>query len=229
MQVLRVERTSDLPGALEELGFMRPLPTLVLVGAAERLTPPDLERLDPVLDELAAAVERVGAAVVDGGTDAGVMRLIGRARARGRDFPLLGVVVAALAGEPGAALEAGQASLEPNHSHVLLVPGGVWGDEVPWLARVAGLLAGGAPSATVLVNGGEIAYADAAASIAEGRRVLAVAGSGGAADAVAAAVRGEPAGERARALVASDLVRAVELRDDSGLPLLEEIERILSG
>ena len=229
MRVLRLERTSDLPEALEELGFTRPLPTIVVVGAAERLTSAELELLEPVLEELAALAERTGAAVVDGGTDAGVMRLVGRARGRGRDFPLVGVAVAALASPPGAEPATGQASLEPNHSHVLLVPGAVWGDEVPWLARVAGMLAGGAPSATVLLNGGEISYADAAASIAAGRRVLAVAGTGGAADAVVEAIRGEPADEPARALAASDLVRAVGLRDDSGPSLVEEVERIVCG
>ena len=229
MRVLRLERTSDLPAALTELGFTRPLPTIVVVGAADRLTSAELEFLEPVLDDLAALVERTGAAVVDGGTDAGVMRLVGRARGRGRDFPLVGVVVAALAGEPGAEPAAGQAPLEPNHSHVLLVPGAAWGDEVPWLARVAGALAAGAPSATVLLNGGDISYADAAASIAAGRRVLAVAGTGGAADAVVGAIRGEPAEEPARALAASELVRVVELSHDSGPSLIEEIERIVSG
>jgi SLOG in TRPM, prokaryote len=228
MRRLRVQRTSDLPGALRELGFTRPQPTLVLIGGADRLIQAELEQLDPVLEELAGLAERAGAAVVDGGTDVGVMRRLGAARARGRTFPLVGVVVSALAAEPGAELSAEQALLEPNHSHVLLVPGGEWGDEVPWLARVASIIAGGAPSATMLVNGGEISYADAAASVAEGRQVLALAGSGGAADAVAAALGGEPAGERARALAASGLVHAVDLGDDAALPV-EQLERILLG
>ena len=81
----------------------------------------------------------------------------------------------------------------------------------------------------MLLNGGEISYADAAASIAAGRRVLAVAGTGGAADAVVGAIRGEPAEEPARALAASELVRVVELSHDSGPSLIEEIERIVSG
>jgi SLOG in TRPM, prokaryote len=78
---------------------------------------------------------------------------------------------------------------------------------------------------TVLVDGGEITYADAAASVSAGRPVLAVAGSGRTADALTAAVRGEPSEEPARALAASGLVRELELRKDS----IDVIELTLSG
>ena len=223
MRVARVESSGGMARALRELGFDQSLPTLVVVGGADGLAAADHERLAPLIENLAALAERRGAAVVDGGTDVGVMQLLGRARARGLTFPLVGVVVAGLAAEPPAEPRDGQASLEPNHSHVLLVPGAEWGDEVPWLAQAAGILAGDKPSVTILVNGGDIAYADAAASIAEGRRVLAVAGSGRSADSVAAAVHGEPAGKRARMLAGSKLVRAIDLRADSELLLVEQI------
>ena len=81
---------------------------------------------------------------------------------------------------------------------------------------------------TVLVNGGEIAYADAEASIAEGRPVVVAAGSGGTADVVAAAARGASTLERAQALADSELVRAVDLNEDAGRQLAMEIDRILS-
>ena len=109
-----------------------------------------------------------------------------------------------------------------------LVPGEAWGEEVPWLARVATLVAREAPSVTVLVNGGEITYADAEASIAEGRPVLVVAGSGGTADVVAAAARGTSTLERVQALASSELLRAVDLDGDSGRQVLKEIERTLT-
>jgi hypothetical protein len=228
VRTLRVERWSDLPRAVATLGFTQPVPTLVVVGAAAQLPEDELVRLEPLFEQLAVLAERTGAAVVDGGTDAGVMRLIGRARARGRTFPLVGVVAEALAASPDTRHSGGRWPLEPNHSHVLLVPGREWGDEAPWLARVATVVAGGAPSATVLVNGGEGAYADAEASIAERRPLIVVAGSGGTADAVAtAALDGTPGG-KAAALAKSDLVNAVDLRQDGEQPLLTEITRILS-
>ncbi|HEU0303511.1 MAG TPA: hypothetical protein VFR32_02915 [Gaiellaceae bacterium] len=226
MQTVRAEGWSDLPDALAELGLTRSRPTLVSVGAAAALSGDDSKRLEPLFGELTSLAERRGAAVVDGGTDRGVMRLFGRARASGYRFPLLGVAVAELVS--ATEVDDGRCPLEPNHTHALLVPGATWGDEVPWLARVATVVADGAPSVTVLVNGGEITYDDAEASIAESRPVVVAAGSGGTADVIAAAVRGAPANERAQALAGSKLVRAVDLSEDSGLRLSTEIDGILS-
>jgi SLOG in TRPM, prokaryote len=225
MKTLRVEAPSALPAALETLGLDRPLPTLVLAGGAARVDASELDRLRPVIDELAGLAERLGVAVVDGGTDVGVMRLMGQARSRGRSFPLIGVVAASLAVEPEATPTGEQAALEPNHTHLLLVPGQRWGDEAPWLARVASVLAGDEPSATAIVNGGEIAYADAAESVSAHRPVLAIDGTGRTADVLAAACRGEESDERARTLVESGLVQALDVRENQ----LVELERILSG
>jgi hypothetical protein len=229
VRTLSVERWSDLPQALATLGFKRPVPTLVVVGAAAELSDDGYERLEPLFEQLAALADRRGAAVVDGGTDIGVMRLLGRAaRAHDYDFPIVGVVAAALAAPPGSEVSDDRWPLEPNHSHVLLVPGATWGDEAPWLARVATVLADGAPSATLLVNGGEGAFADAEASIAEGRKLIVAAGSGGTADAVAAGARGGTRVARAQAIGQSDLVHAFDLSEDGGRPLVTEIERILA-
>jgi hypothetical protein len=228
VQRIRVECWGDLQDAVAALGFAQQVPALVVVGAAARLSDAELESLEPLFEGLAAVVERTGAIVVDGGTDAGVMRLLGRARARSHKFPLVGVVVAALSGPSGADELDGQWPLEPNHSHVLLVPGRAWGDEAPWLARVATLLAKGARSVTVLVNGGEGAYADVEASLSERRRVVVALGTGGTADALAAAVGGDPGGHGAWALANSELVSVVDIRQDGGQPLFTEIERILS-
>jgi SLOG in TRPM, prokaryote len=225
MRRARPDRLEDLPAALEQLGLEPPLKTLVVVGGAERMSLDEMTRARPVIEVLGDLAERVGAVFVDGGTDEGVMRLLGHARARGRNFPLVGVVVASLAVEPEATPTGEQANLEPNHTHVMLVPGEKWGDEVVWIARVADVLAGAAPSATVIVNGGDIAYADAAASIASHRPVLAIDGTGRTADAVAAACRGEQSDERAESLAASALVQAIGVRDNQ----LVELEHVLCG
>jgi TRPM family ion channel len=225
MRVVSLDRPSALASAVEQLELRPPLPTLVVVGGADRIGRTALDRLRAFVYDLIGIAERVGAAVVDGGTDTGVMQLLGEARARRRSVPLIGVVVASLTAEPGTKPAGRQSALEPNHSHMLLVPGTEWGDEVPWLAGLASTLAGDAPSVTVLLDGGEIAYADASASVSAGRPVLAIVGSGRTADALAAAVRGESSEESGRALAASGLVRALDLRKDS----IEVIEQTLSG
>jgi hypothetical protein len=224
VQTLRVEDWSDLQAAVATLGFERPTPTLVVVGAAARLSDDEQMRLQPLFTRLGELAECSGAAVVDGGTDSGVMRLLGRSRASGHNFPLVGVVVAALAAPPGAGSSGRRWQLEPNHSHILLVPGREWGDEARWLARVATLIAAGAPSATVLVNGGSVAYTDAEASLAEDRRLIVAAGTGGTADAIAlGSDEAVPTSLRE-----SDLVKTVDVSEDAGQPLLSELERILS-
>jgi hypothetical protein len=223
-----VERAEDVAAAVGTLGLATPRPTLVVVGGAAGLDDSELAGLAPLADGLVRAAARVGATIVDGGTDAGVMRLVGRAHAKaGADVPLVGVVVQALAGLPGKPVVPPMAALEPRHTHFVLVPGSSWGDEAPWIARIAGAVAGDLPSVAALVNGGEIAWTDVAQSIAAGRRVLAVAGTGGTADALAAAAAGKPADDRAAALVRTGLVEAVAPGDDPLPSLQERVEEIL--
>jgi len=227
---VHVERLADLESALLELGLAGGRPTIVVAGGAGGVAEPELDRLRPLFTQLALAAARLGAAVVDGGTDAGVMRLLGRARVeQGGSFPLVGVAARSLVVQPGTAVEGDRAPLEPNHSHVVLVPGERWGDETPWLVRVADCVAGGCPSLTLLVNGGDVALEEVAASVAAGRPVLVVAGSGRAADGVAAASSGIVAGPRARDLAASELVHVAELGDDSGHAVVDQLEEILSS
>jgi hypothetical protein len=223
-----VERADDVAAALSALRLVAPRPALVVVGGAAGLDDGELAGLAPLADGLVRAAAGAGAAIVDGGTDAGVMRVVGRAHAEaGAGVPLVGVVVRALAGLPGEPVVPPMAALEPRHTHFVLVPGSSWGEEAPWIARIAGSVAGDHPSVAVLVNGGEIAWTDVAQSLAAGRRVLAVAGTGGTADALAAAAAGKPADQRAAALVRTGLVEAVAPGDDPLPSVQERVEDIL--
>jgi hypothetical protein len=181
----------DVPAALDRLELRRGTPVLVLVGGAGGMDEDDIRALDIVLRQavLPAVADR-DATVVDGGTDSGVMRAIGQARsAAGAEFALVGVAAEGTVRMPGhgpPAIE-GAAVLEPNHTHVVLVPGRVWGAESPWIAHVADVIAAESPSVTVLVNGGEIAFDDVAGSLEQGRPVVVLAGTGRTADAITAA------------------------------------------
>jgi SLOG in TRPM, prokaryote len=217
---LHVGQPSELPTALAALDLHAPRPVMVLVGGAGGLDPADLDRLRPLFGSgLVPAVTRLRAAAIDGGTRAGVMRLLGEARSGARaDFPLIGVAAAGTVTLPGGQPPRDDAApLDPGHSHFVLVPGDDWGAEAGWIAQVATELAGARPSVTVVVNGGEIAYSDVERSLNAGRLVLTVAGSGRTADQLAAAAQGAPADERAVALVKSGLVQAVPADDPAGL------------
>jgi hypothetical protein len=212
-RAVRVESDADLPVGLTRLGLHGPAPTIVVVGGAGRMAEADLDRLAVLFERgLAPRAQQLGAFVLDGGTDAGVMRLLGRARsALHAGFPLVGVAASNTVTLPGQApVRDDTAPLERHHSHFVLVPGSSWGDESSWLCRTATELAGPAPSVTVLVNGGEIAFEDVRHSIEAGRRVVAVAGSGRTAEELVNAARGRPADARAIQLVRSRLVQAVD-------------------
>lgn len=227
--VVSVQAGDDPGEAARLLGLATERPVLVVVGGAGGLDEASLAALVPCAEALVRAAAAAGAALVDGGTDAGVMRLLGEAHAAaGSRSPLVGVAVEALV-RPGEEAVGAAAALEPNHTHVVLVPGSTWGDEVPWLAWFAGAVAAGRPSVTVLVNGGEISLADVAASVDAGRKALAVAGTGRAADALAAALAGtSSAAPQVEALARSGLVEAVSLGEDA-LPSLEEKVKAILG
>lgn len=210
-QVIRADTASALG---EALGGVSGRPVLVVVGGAGGMS----EQVLPALSELLTGhvvplLDRWGVAVVDGGTDAGVMRLMGEVRARtGADFPLIGVAAAGTVALSAPAAD-GQALPEPRHTHLVLVPGEEWGDESPWISTAAQLICAGEPSATLLINGGAIAMNDALQSLAADRPLLVLAGSGRSADAIAAAGTDPHATAPARTIAAAPLTRVIAVDD----------------
>jgi len=215
-EAIRLGDSTDLAVALRQIQLFPPHPVIVVVGGASGLEESDLNHLRPLFVRgLIPVAERLSAVVVDGGTDSGVMRLIGQEHAeRGAKFPLIGVAVADKVAAPDTVPSDPTAiQLEPHHTHFVLVPGAKWGDESPWLARVASLLVGNLPSMTVLANGGNIAWQDVSESIGSGRPVLVIGGSGRTADILANALHGQVTDGRAGALVASGLVRSIDVTE----------------
>ena len=187
-----INQMSCLADYLKELDLGTPHDTLVIVGGASGLDADQQMQLDGLFHRvLAPLAEELQLYVVDGGTNAGVMRLMGQARtAIGGTFPLIGVAPQSLVNLPDRVVEHPDAStLEPNHTHCLLVPGGNWGDESPWIAETATHLSGSHESMTILINGGSVTVKDAYASVKAGREVIIVSGTGRVADDLTAALR----------------------------------------
>ncbi|MBD1910161.1 MULTISPECIES: hypothetical protein [unclassified Leptolyngbya] len=212
-KTIRIHRNSDVLTSLKQLGLHPPSSTLVLVGGASGISPEAMEQLRSLFcNTLAPLAERLGLTVVDGGTDSGVMQLMGHARQHIQgSFPLLGVVAHAMVAFPDQPAPPDGAPLEPHHTHFMMVPGALWGDEAPWIAKVATVLSGARPSLTVLVNGGMIAWQDVDNSLRENRPVLVMSGSGRTADVLAAALAGDRSNDRANRLVESGLMEAIDL------------------
>ena len=207
---------SAVGAALAAIGLTGPRPVLILVGGAANLDPKVAVRLRPLFRDLVPVLDRLGAAVIDGGTHVGVMALMGEARRhasgrfpligiapRGRvDFPHPGTTTPEDSGpapglDPAPYRSAGQdrqeprVALDPHHSHFLLVPGERWGDESPWLMAAAERLASGRATLMLVAGGGEITRRDILHRLHQSGRILALAGSGGTANALVAWRRGE--------------------------------------
>lgn len=229
-QLIQVNYSEELPAALHKIGLDCKQPTLVLVGGASGISEADIVRLQQLfVDAIAPSAQELGVAVVDGGTDAGIMRFMGKARTEiGGTFPLIGVAAIGtviLPDLPPLSEEA--APLESHHTHFVLVPGCQWGDESPWIADLASVLSEGCPSVTVVVNGGEITFQDVSNSVKAERPVVTLDGTGRTADKLAAALHGEATDGRATKLAASGLVQAINLiQNPSDVALM--VKRILS-
>ncbi len=179
LPVVRPDALSELNQAWAKLGFQAEQPVIVIVGGAGGMTADDIAKVQAFFEAyLIPYLIQKKAVIIDGGTDSGVMAAIGRARIfSDGSFSLVGVVARDIADV--------NEMLEPNHSHFILCPGGHWGDEVEWIAAAASALAASQPSATILINGGMVAWNDATLSIQYGRAVLIAEGSGRTADVIA--------------------------------------------
>lgn len=232
-----VNETADLDQYIKDMGLDEPRMTLVIVGGASGLDADQQTQLDGLFHRvLAPLAEEMQLYVVDGGTDAGVMRLMGEARtAIQGTFPLIGVAPQALVNLPDHPVDHPDAStLEPNHTHCILVPGQKWGDESPWISEIATLLSGECESMTILINGGSVTVQDAYASVNAGREIVIIAGTGRIADDIVKALRykiveGKASDDpRIATLInrSDELLTAIDL-DNRPADFIQDLKRLL--
>ncbi len=183
--VAHPDSIDELKEAWKLLGFHHEQVTIVIVGGAGGMDAEAIARVQTFFEKhLIPFAKSKNAAIIDGGTDSGVMASIGRARElTGSSFPLVGV----LARE----VDQIRTMLEPHHTHFIFIPGNNWGDEVEWIAASASALSGSQPSAAILINGGQIAWNDASLNIQYGRQVLIAEGTGRTADVIATTSTGK--------------------------------------
>jgi hypothetical protein len=199
---------------LDRLGLQPSRSVIVVVGGADTLTD-DAHALAKrvVGPALARAAAVTGAAVVDGGTDSGIMAIVGEALEErdGADRLLLGVAPAGRVSFPGSPLtaEGDRVALEPNHTHFALADTDEWGGETELLVELSEALAGPARIVMVVAGGGEAAKHEALAATKRGWIVFVVVGTGGIADELAVAWH---AGGAPGDAVLEEIVRAGDLR-----------------
>ena len=212
------------PGALlRALGLQPagPRPVLVVCGGADELEGRELECAKALLGPaVARAADLSGAAIVDGGTASGVMRLVGAAqRERAPAVAvLLGVAPAGRVALPGTHNSGVDepAELEPHHTHFALADSGEWGGETQLLMKLAEALAAGAPVAMVVAGGGEVTKSEALEGVRRGWPVFLIEGTGGIADVLAGLHKKLPPPAGIEDLTLREIVADGDLRRFSG-------------
>jgi hypothetical protein len=203
----------------------------MVFGGAKGLDDSRKARLVEVFtNAIAPAAAELGALVMDGGTQSGVMAMMGEAFAQaGRRSQLLGIAPAGKVTYPGGPSDANIADgapLEPNHSHFVLVESDEWGGETGTMFKVAKAL--NVSVATMLINGGQIAESEALQSVRNGWQLFVIEGSGRFADELSTAVRD---GQVAKSVELSEIARSGRVAlfhvDDSVGELRDELRRLL--
>jgi hypothetical protein len=185
---VRTDAEVDPAAVAEVLKLSTSSGVLLLSGGASLMSEEVLDRLSPLFTAVGETLAQEQITVIDGGTQAGVMALMGEALAKaGRTAPYIGVLPAHAEVEPGG--PHGEDILEPHHSHFVLIESDEWGSESRVMCDLATHLADQAPSLVLLVNGGEIALQDIEWNVQQGREIIVLAGSGRLADEIAEVVR----------------------------------------
>jgi hypothetical protein len=164
----------DIEEALTELQIPHPKTVIVLVGGAGGIGFWDKFSMRKAIRIITELAEKTRSVVVDGGTQAGIMKEIGKQHKQNKfSFPLVGVVFDSLLMK-----EEPDSILDPNHTHFFLIPGEDWGDESAWISKIATAIASDQKSVTILVNGGNISRTDVQYSLLENRTAVVMRGTG---------------------------------------------------
>lgn len=178
VEAINISENHEIPGALDQLGIPHPSTVIVLVGGASGIGWLDKFPMRKAVGIVAKLAEETHSVVIDGGTQAGIMKELGQQRKHNKfSFPLIGVVFDNL-----IIKEEPKSILDPNHSHFFLIPGDDWGDESSWISKIATSIAGDEKSITILINGGNISRTDVEYSLLENRPVFIMRGTGRLAD-----------------------------------------------
>lgn len=175
------------------LGLADHKAVLLVIGGADSID----AKLKPRLTQLfgrgiARAAANIGAVIIDGGTKAGVMEMMGQGVAdRGFNSSLVGVAPRGLVAYPGST-GTGQVPLDSNHTHFVLVDGDAWGSETSTIFQLVAQLRKKVPAVALLAGGGDTTRNEVLQAVRQSLSLIVVEGSGGLADELAAAWKARP-------------------------------------
>ena len=231
--VITVTRGASAKAIIDALEIASPRAVILLFGGAAGLDDSRKAHLTSLFaNGIAPVAVDLGALIVDGGTQSGVMAMIGEAAAQHpRNCQLLGIAPAGKVTYPGRPNKLGGEDgvpLEPNHSRFILAKSNEWGGETGTIFKIA--RAFNAPTVAILVNGGAITADEALQSVRNGWQLLVIEGSGRFADELSAAVRD---GQVAKSAEVTEVARSGRVTlfhvEDAAQRLRDELHRMLSG
>jgi hypothetical protein len=231
--VVIAPRDAGAQAIIDLLGMRSPRAVILLFGGAAGLDDSRKAHLATLFaDGVTPVAAELGALIIDGGTQSGVMAIMGEAVAeRPGTCQLLGIAPKGKIADPeivGASAVSDGAPLEPHHSHFVLVESAEWGGETRTMLELA--RAFNAPTVAILVNGGAVAADEALHSVRNGWQLLVLEGSGRFADEVSAAFRD---GQSAKSAEVSEIARSGRVVlfhvDDAAEKLKVDLRRILCG
>lgn len=212
-----VPQNSDPQRVLDIFGLESPRPTIFLTGGASKMSEDDIARTREVMEVgIAEFAQKHNVTIVDGGTEAGVMQMLGEVRKqRGFTFPLIGTAPLHKVSFPGYQPSEPEAELEDGHSHFVLVDSHNWGDESNMIIGLTrAISAQTQPKIGVLINGGKISEREAYLATSEGNQedriqILVLDGSGRTASDISTAFKtGHTDSWMIRAIIKNDLIIA---------------------
>jgi len=193
-KAVRIPKDGDLHEALRVLEIATPVPVIFVSGGASSMTEDDRKTTYRMIETVVQFADERGAIIVDGGTEAGVMEMVGDVHKKdGYQFPLIGVSPLGKVSFPGYENPDAEAKLDDHHTHFILVDGEKWGDETESIIKLTNALCedNTVPSVGILINGGRIALHEIyLASTQENKlSIIVLEGTGRAADEVSTAFR----------------------------------------
>src|SRR5437867_11776718 len=152
-------RDASANAILDALGIASPRAVILLFGGAAGLDDSRKTHLATLFAEgVTPVAAELGALIIDGGTQSGVMAMMGEAVAQSHTtVQLLGIAPEGKITNPEIAASSKipeGASLEPNHSYFVLVKSNDWGGETRTMLELARAFK--AQTVAILVNGGAI-------------------------------------------------------------------------
>jgi hypothetical protein len=193
---------------IKELDIQNYKAVILILGGAENADDKLKPRLIQLFDRgIARAAAEANAVIIDGTTHEGTMSLIGAGIAnRGYKSALVGVAPFSLISYPGSHTTS-KISLDPNHSHFVLVEGDNWGDKTAIMLDLVNALSYKTnttanttitgetvvrsveklPRLAILSGGEAIAKNEVLLAVRQKLSLLVIEGSGGTADEIAEA------------------------------------------